>query len=69
MKIKIHMKTLDCIDNSLDTLGLEELGLDEDKREEFKDLCGKWFKYGEYVVLEIDTEAKTCVVLEANKRR
>jgi ABC-type amino acid transport substrate-binding protein len=33
------------------------------KIEETKELCKKWFKYGEYITVEIDTEAKTCVVV------
>lgn len=35
-----------------------------DNRDNFKELCQKWFEYGEYVTLEIDTEAGTCVVVE-----
>lgn len=27
------------------------------------ELCGRWFKYGEYLTVEIDTDAKTCVVV------
>lgn len=27
------------------------------------DICAKWFEYGEYLRVEIDTETKTCTVL------
>lgn len=29
--------------------------------------CGKWFEYNEYLTVEIDTEAGTCVVVERGK--
>lgn len=28
-----------------------------------KELCKKWFEYGEYLTVEIDTDAKTCTVV------
>lgn len=27
------------------------------------EICRKWFKYGEYLTVEIDTDAETCVVV------
>jgi hypothetical protein len=30
-----------------------------------QELCSTWFSYGEYLTVEIDTEAKTCTVLPA----
>jgi hypothetical protein len=35
----------------------------EDIRMNLHDYCAKWFEYGEYVRLEIDTEQGTCVVI------
>lgn len=32
-----------------------------------KEIASKWFEYDEYVTLEIDTEAGTCIVLEAEE--
>ena len=32
--------------------------------EEIKELAKKWFNYGEYLTVEIDTDAKTCTVKE-----
>lgn len=33
-----------------------------------EDLCSKWFMYGEYLEVEIDTDAKTCTVVENGGR-
>jgi len=35
----------------------------EHRNEAIYNLCGKWFKYGEYLMVEIDTEKQTCVVV------
>lgn len=74
MKFTVTMKDpdtlLDCIseavENEIDPI------LDEDEKEAVKKirvekimvLCRKWFEYGEYLRVEIDTEEKTCKVLE-----
>jgi len=39
-------------------------GIKERRVERIDDLCAKWFRYGEYLEVEIDTEAKTCTVVE-----
>lgn len=45
---------------------VEEIGWKLDKRRgELKELLSKWFRYGECVTIEIDTEAETATVLEA----
>lgn len=44
---------------------IEEAGwASDDRREELKNLLSKWFRCGESVDIEIDTEAKTAIVLE-----
>lgn len=80
MKIQVTLKTPDCLDSPAleyakadmmenpDILAEifdsdEECYLDV-KRNEFHRMMEKWFKYGEYVTLEIDTELKTCTVVE-----
>jgi hypothetical protein len=35
----------------------------EVKRRKVGEVMGKWFEYGEYLTVEIDTEAGTCVVV------
>lgn len=37
--------------------------LKETRAENVRDIAGKWFEYGEYLTVEIDTEAKTCTVV------
>jgi hypothetical protein len=37
------------------------------RREELGELCGTWFEYGEYLEVEIDTEAKTATVLPVKR--
>jgi len=44
----------------------EREAIEERRREKVGDLCAAWFRYGEYLTVEIDTEAKTCVVCEDN---
>lgn len=75
MKFQVQMKdpdTLhDAITDAIKDLKFPDLSDDEaelvrDKRnEEVGSLCSKWFKYGEYLCVEIDTEAETCTVVEA----
>jgi hypothetical protein len=42
----------------------EQEMLMESRREKARKFAGKWLEYGEYVELEFDTEAGTCVVVE-----
>lgn len=72
MKFQVTMKdpdTLyDAIEDAIKKLYIE--GLDADELEEVKErrknsvreICSQWFKYGEYLTVEIDTDAKTCIV-------
>lgn len=76
MKFKVLLKDPDalhdCIVNAVDkditqTLGslldLSERNLLKESRvEKIQELCLEWFKFGEYLEVEIDTEAKTCTV-------
>lgn len=34
------------------------------RTDEVAKVCARWFRYGEYLEVEIDTEAQTCVVVE-----
>ena len=75
MKFTITMKDPDGVSDSLDEAAREAAalvtGIDEDerkamaesKRDKFYNLMGKWFRYGEYLDVEIDTDAGTCTVL------
>lgn len=61
MKFTVSMKNPDALDYAI---GDAAAG-DEKLVKTLKKLCEKWFTYGEYLDVEIDTEAKTCTVLKA----
>lgn len=54
------MKTPDCLDNAI-----QEATQDEDEQRKIKELCSRWFVYGEQIALEIDTNKQTCIVKNA----
>lgn len=75
MKFTVTMKdpdTLnDCIReavetdvNALDLAEDEQEAVAERRIEKVREVCSKWFKYGEYLSVEIDTDTQTCTVLE-----
>lgn len=76
MKFRVSMKdpdTLDdairdAVDRSFDGMGtLEDEEVDAlaaVRKRKAKDVCSRWFRYGEYLTVEIDTEAGTCSVVE-----
>jgi len=57
MKITISFKTPDAVEYALETLS-------EDEKAEANELIKNWVEYGECLSVEVDTEAKTCIVLE-----
>jgi hypothetical protein len=64
MKVRISMKTPDCIQNTID----EHLSYVPTEKEaklesDIRRVSKKFFMYEEYVILELDTEAETCVVV------
>jgi hypothetical protein len=77
MKFKITMKDPDGVYDSVTEAAkqsaAEAKGIDETEREELQESrretidqdIRQWFKYGEYLTVEIDTEAKTATVLNA----
>lgn len=78
MKFKVTMKNPDAVGNALNKAAEEIVNnngtLDDDipdavEREYGKlgELCSKWFKYDEYLTVEIDTVAKTATVCEVSK--
>lgn len=76
MKFKVTMKDPDTLYDAIYDAVEEELleikELDDDERENVSEtrrkaiqkICGKWFKYSEYLTVEIDTEAKTATVCD-----
>jgi hypothetical protein len=73
MIFKVQMKDPDMLYDSIryavggiEVDGLSESELDavkEARTEAVETLCRKWFRYGEYLTVEIDTEKETCVVV------
>lgn len=59
MKFRIMVKSPDAISESIS----ENVG-DEAQRKEMNDAAQSWFIYGEYLVVEIDTIADTCIVIK-----
>lgn len=74
MKIEITLKDsdvlIDAVDDALDELKIEEIdgeeleAVKEKRKEKILELCSRWFEYGEYLTVEVDTEKETCVVKE-----
>lgn len=74
MKFKVTMKDPDTLGDAIDEAVRAELktvagltdnereGLVGDRRESVKAVTSKWFEYGEYLTVEIDTEAGTATV-------
>lgn len=79
MKFSITFKDPDVVHDAIREAIIADVakldGLSEDERESVAegrqervaDQCGKWIKWGEYVTIEIDTEANTCTVTPAGK--
>jgi hypothetical protein len=77
MKFSIQLKDPDGAYDSIQDAAKASLmqieGISESEREalldqrkaEFGRIAGKWLRYGEYLTVEIDTEARTCTVVEA----
>lgn len=77
MKFTVQMKDPDTLSDAIRKAveeHIKEIGITDrdeiealsDKRcEKVNEICSQWFSYGEYLAVEIDTEAKTCTVLPA----
>ena len=79
MKFKVTMKTPDALDDAIRETVVREIGMYsspdieefkyvvEDRCNEVKETCKRWFEYGEYVTIEIDTDAGTAIVVETRQ--
>lgn len=73
MKFRVTMKDPDTLDDAIaDAVAdISVPGLSDEEMEEVRmlrrgkisSLCSRWFEYGEYLTVEIDTEAETCTVV------
>lgn len=77
MKFRVTMKDPDTLHDAIHDavkaieipgLDSEELSLVREKRfDTINELCGQWFKYGEYLCVEIDTDAGICTVVPVER--
>lgn len=79
MKFQVQMKDPDTLDDAIhDAIKgqLKEIGINDSveiealkevRHEKISKICSEWFRYGEYLTVEIDTEEKTCVVVKARE--
>jgi hypothetical protein len=77
MIFRVTMKDPDTLHDAIQdaVAKLPMNGLDDDeaelvrekRAEKVGELCGKWFEWGEYLTVEIDTTSGTCRVIEVNK--
>lgn len=75
MKIQITMKDPDTLHDAIREAVEEELSLIpsitdverdellEGRCERLNEIASKWFKYGEYLTVELDSDANTCAVI------
>ena len=69
--MKVFLKTPDVLDDVIEkyttsNLCREDFDSEEkflsarlDKKEEIKEICSKWFRYGELITLSIDLDSET----------
>ena len=72
MIFTVTLKTPDALQDAIERAAEDQIGgspsndeLDEQYEDlvtDTKNICKKWFEYGEMVSLTIDTEKETCVV-------
>lgn len=82
MKFRVMMKCPDALRDAVHDAVKDEIQnrkdletTDDDARnyaakeriDAVNDICAKWFRYGEYLRVEVDTDAETCVVIPAKE--
>lgn len=74
MKFTVTMKCPDALDVAIDEASFDEErpdGLDDEewgdvvdgRKEKSRAAARRWFQYGEYLTVEVDTDAQTCTVV------
>lgn len=77
MKFTVTMKDPDTLQDAIreavkNDVEATTAGLDDEEREavveqqrfeKVQKVCERWFRYGEYLSVEVDTDAQTCTVL------
>lgn len=79
MIFRVYMKDPDVLQDGIEEALDEDLkasGLPDDEQEALReirfekaqDVAGNWFKYGEYLMVEIDTEKETIRVIPVSEQ-
>lgn len=79
MKFRVYMKDTDVLQDGIEEAVDEELkatGLPDDEQEALRELrcekasgvAGRWFQYGEYLMVEIDTESEAIRVVPVSEQ-
>lgn len=63
MKFQVTMKTPDALHYATHTKAFGDMEENEEADEAYEFCADHWFKYGEYLTVEVDTVAGTCIVL------
>lgn len=71
MKFRVTMKDPDgvweCVAEAVDAnrpAGLSDDEWGDMRQDRISEATKPWFEYGEYLTVEVDTEARTCVVVK-----
>lgn len=63
MKFQVTMKASDALYEAIRQVATQTPE-DDELSEKLNKMCERWFKWGEYLTVEIDTKAMTCQVVE-----
>jgi hypothetical protein len=70
MKIRVTMKTPDVVENAIcsavDDM-TDDFDQKYDEKERLQKIFAKWFEYGEYLTVYVDTDTKTIEVAKAGR--
>lgn len=74
MKFRVTMKDTGTLSDAIEFAARKSLAGMEDmderaavkkvRMDKMAEVAGRWFKYSESLTVEIDTDAKTCIVIE-----
>lgn len=65
MKLNVTMKCPDAVDMAIQdaTQNIEDEEARYEAKEKAEKVCRRFFEYGEYLTVEVDTETGTCTVV------
>lgn len=66
MKFRVTFKTSDAVDDAICRAAQSDAETEQEREtliDEAREVSRKYFKYGEYVTVEVDTQLDTCTVI------